>query len=88
MQRRLHVRERSAREDDLKSEGVSEVMRPEIGPASSLARGPVGLVVFVEGAHRLGDTGDSEGITLAINGGLTGPPDRIAHFGRARETFA
>ena len=36
----------------------------------------------------LADIGDFEGITLAINGGLNGQPDRLAHFGRAQEALA
>jgi len=35
----------------------------------------------------LADAGDFQGITLAINGGLNGHPDPVAHFGRAQETL-
>jgi putative chitinase len=36
----------------------------------------------------LADAGDFEGITLAINGGLNGLAERVAYYGRARETLA
>jgi putative chitinase len=36
----------------------------------------------------LADAGDFEGITLAINGGLNGQPDRLAHFERAQGALA
>lgn len=36
----------------------------------------------------LADVGDFEGITLAINGGLNGQPDRLAHLERAQEALA
>lgn len=36
----------------------------------------------------LADAGDFEGITLAINGGLNGQSDRLAHFGLAQEVLA
>lgn len=36
----------------------------------------------------LADVGDFEGITLAINGGLNGHPDRLAHFERAQGALA
>jgi len=36
----------------------------------------------------LADAGDFEGITIAINGGLTGQPERVAYYTRARETLA
>lgn len=36
----------------------------------------------------LADAGDFEGITLAINGGLNGQPDRVAHFERAQAVLA
>jgi len=36
----------------------------------------------------LADAGDFEGITLAINGGLNGQPDRLAHLERAQGVLA
>lgn len=38
--------------------------------------------------NELADVGDFEGITLAINGGLNGLPDRLAHLERAQGALA
>lgn len=67
--------------------GVDLLSQPDLLGQSPLADRVAGWFWRSNGCNRFADSGDFEGLTKRINGGLNGYPDRLARWDKARSVI-